>query len=92
MGTAEFAYNNKVHTETKVLPFEANNGRNPRMEFELRKKGRYEKAEKFIERMKKGQEKAKAALARVQEDMKKYADKHRLEAVEYKIGDLVVER
>jgi len=26
----------------------------------------------------------------VQEDMKKYADRHRLEAVEYKVGDLVL--
>ena len=90
MGTAEFAYNNKVHTGTKVLPFEANNGRNPRMGFEMRKKGRYEKAEEFTERMKKVQEEAKAALAKAQEDMKKYADKHRSEAAEYKVGDLVL--
>ena len=79
-----------MHTGTKVLPFEANNGRNPRMGFELRKKGRYKRAEKFTERMKKVQEEAKAALARAQEDMKKYADKHKSEAVEYKTGDLVL--
>ena len=90
LGTAEFAYNNKVHTGTKVSPFQANSGQNPRMGFEMRKKGRFEKAEKFVERMKEVQGEAKAALAKAQEDMKRYADKHRLEAVEYKVGDLVL--
>jgi len=28
---AEFAYNNKVHTGTKVSPFEVNNGQIPRI-------------------------------------------------------------
>ena len=90
LGTAEFAYNNKVHTGTKVSSFQANSGQNPRMGFEVRKKGRFEKAEKFIERMKEVQGKAKVALAKAQEDMKRYTDKHRLEAVEYKVGDLVL--
>ena len=45
-------HNNKVHTGTKVSPFQANSGQNPRMGFEMRKKGRFEKAEKFVERMK----------------------------------------
>ena len=40
--------------------------------------------------MKEVQGEAKAALAKAQEDMKRYADKHRLEAVEYKVGDLVL--
>jgi len=87
--TAEFAYNNKVHTGTKVSPFEANSGQSPRIWFELRKKGRYEGAEKFAERMKEVQGEAKAALAKAQEDMK-YADMHRSETVEYKVGDLVL--
>ena len=29
LGTAEFAYNNKVNMSTKVLPFKANSGRDP---------------------------------------------------------------
>jgi len=53
LGTAEFAYNNKVHTGTKVSPFQVNHRQNPRMGFELRKKGRYEGAKRFAERMKK---------------------------------------
>ena len=51
MGTAEFAYNNKVHTGTKVSLFQANSGQNPRIGFKLRKKGRFEGAERFAKRM-----------------------------------------
>ena len=87
---AEFAYNNKAHAGTKVSPFEANSGQNPRMGFELRKKGKFEGAEKFAKRMKEVQEEAKAALGKAQEDMRRYADRHRGEAVGYKVGDLVL--
>ena len=52
LGMAEFTYNNKVHTGTKVSPFKANNGQDPRMGFEMRKRGKYEGVEKFAERMK----------------------------------------
>jgi len=90
LGTAEFAYNNKVHTGTKVLPFKANNGQDPRMGFEMRKKGKYEGAEKFAERIKNVQEEAKAALQKAQEDMKQYADRERGKVEEYQVGDLVL--
>ena len=90
MGTAEFAYNNKAHTGTKVSPFEVNSGQNPRMGFEMRKKGRFEGAEKFTKRMEEVQKEAKVVLGKAQEDMRKYADRHRLEAVGYKVGDLVL--
>ena len=40
--------------------------------------------------MKEVQGEAKAALAKAQEDMKKYTDRHRSEAVDYKVGDLVL--
>jgi len=43
-----------------------------------------------VEKMKEIQGEAKATLSKAQEDMKKYADRHRSEAVEYKIGDLVL--
>jgi len=59
---AEFTYNNKVHAETKVLPFKANNRQDPRMGFEMRKKGKHEGAEKFAKRIKNVQEEAKAVL------------------------------
>ena len=90
MGTAEFAYNNKVQTSTKVSPFKANNGQDPHMGFELRKKGKFEEVSKFVERMQEIQEEVKAALGKTQEDMKKYADRHRGEVEEYQVGDLVL--
>jgi len=60
------------------------------MGFEGRKKEKYAGAEKFIEKMKEIQEKAKAALGKAQADMKKYADKRRSDIEEYKVGDLVL--
>jgi len=62
LGTAEFVYNNKIHSSTQTLPFKANYRQDPRIGFEGRKKGKYEGAEKFIEKMKEIQEEAKAAL------------------------------
>ena len=62
---AEFVYNSKVHTGTKMLLFEANSSQNPRIGFELRKKKKYKKAEKYVERMKEVQGEAKVALAKV---------------------------
>ena len=73
--TAKFAYNNKIHATTKTSPFKVNYGQNPRMGFERRKKGKYEAAGKFVEKMKKIQEEAKAALGKAQEEMKKFADR-----------------
>jgi len=90
LGTAEFAYNNKVHSSTRTLSFKANYRQDPRMGFEGRKKGKYAGAEKFIEKMKKIQEEAKVALGKAQVDMKKYADKKRSDTEEYKVGDLVM--
>jgi len=65
LGTAEFAYNNKAHLSTKILPFKANYRQDPRMGFEVRKKRKYEGAEKFVVKIKKIQEEAKAALGKV---------------------------
>jgi len=90
LGTAEFAYNNKAHSSTKTSPFKANYGQDPRMGFEGRKKGKYEEAERFIEKMKEIQEEAKAVLGKAQADMKKYANKKRSDVEEYKVGDLVM--
>ena len=56
----------------------------------MRKKGKFEEANKFVERMQEIQGKAKAALSKAQEDMKKYANRHRGEVEEYKVGDLVL--
>jgi len=88
--TVEFTYNNKVHSSTKMSPFKANYGQDPRMGFEMRRKGKYKGAEKFVVKMKEVQEEAKVALEKVQEEMKKYADRKRAEVDKYKVGDLVM--
>ena len=90
LGTAEFAYNNKVHSSTKTPLFKANYRQDPRMGFKVRKKGRYEGAEKFVIKIKEIQEEAKAVLGKAQEEMKKYTDRKRGEVDEYKVGNLVM--
>ena len=87
---AEFAYNNKAYSSTKVLPFKANYKQDPRIGFEMRKKGKYKRVEKFITKMKEIQKEAKAVLGKAQEEMKKYADRKREEVNEYKVEDLVM--
>jgi len=89
LGTVEFVYNNKMHSSTKTLPFKANYRQNPRMEFEVRRKGKYKGAEKFITQME-IQEEAKAVLGKVQEEIKRYTDRKRAEVNEYRIEDLVI--
>jgi len=90
LGTAEFVYNNKVHSSTKTLPFKANYRQDPRMGFEVRKKGKYKGVEKFVVKIKEIQEEAKAVLGKAQEEIKKYTDRKRAEVDEYKVGDLVM--
>ena len=87
MGIAKFAYNNKVYSSTRILPFKANYGQDLRMGFERRKKGKYTEAERFVIKVKEIQE---VALEEAQEEMKKYADRKRVEVDEYKVGDLVM--
>ena len=75
---------------TKVSPFKVNYGQNPRMGFEGRRKEKYEAVGKFVEKIKRIQEEAKAALGKAQEEMRKFADRKREKGEEYRIGDLVL--
>jgi len=86
----EFTYNNKVNTSTKTSLFRANNGRDPRIGFEMRRQGKLEGAREFTEKMKRIQEEAQVALKKAQEEMKKQANRKREEAEEYQVGDLVL--
>jgi len=90
LGTAEFVYNNKVHLSTQMTPFKANYGQDSRMGFEGRKKGKYKRAKKFIEKMKEIQKEVRVALGKAQEKIKKYANRKRGEVDDYKVGDLVM--
>ena len=61
-----------------------------RMERDIRKKEKVEKATEFIKRLKKIQEEAGTALRKVQKEMKRYADKKRKETEEWRKGDRVL--
>jgi len=56
----------------------------------MRKKGKYERAKKFVTKMKEIQKETKAVLEKAQEKIKKYIDRKRAEVNEYKVGDLVM--
>jgi len=88
--SAEFVVNSKVHTATKILPFMANYRRELRIEGDIRKKGKVEKATEFVERMKKIHEEARAVFKKAQEDMKRQADRGRKKTKDWKKGDKVL--
>ena len=90
LAVAEFAVNNKVHMATKVSPFMANYGKELRMGGDIRRKGKVESATAFVERMKKVQEEAEVALRKMQEEMKRCADRGRKETKVWKKGDRVL--
>jgi len=60
------------------------------MGFKGKKKRKYKGAKKFIEKMKEIQEEARAVLEKVQEEIKKYADRKRGEVNNYKVEDLMI--
>ena len=90
LATAEFAFNNKVYIATKMSPFQVNYGREPRMGFNIRKKGKNEKAEEFVKEMKERHEKARAALVKSQEEMKRQVDRSRKEMEKYRVGNKIL--
>ena len=71
LATAEFAFNNKVYTMTKSSLFQVNYGRELRIGFDIRKKGKNEKAEEFAREMKEKHKEARVALTKSQEEMKR---------------------
>jgi len=87
---AEFAVNNKIHSATKMSSFIANYGRELRIEVDIRRKGKVEKAMEFVENMKKILNKVVTALRKTQEEIKQQADKGRKEAEEWKKSDKVM--
>ena len=90
LATAEFAFNNKIYTVTKISPFQVNYGKEPRIGFDIRKKEKNEKAEEFAREMKERYEEARVVLVRSQKEIKKQVDRSRKEAEEYRVGDKVL--
>ena len=80
LASAEFAVNNKVHIATKVLLFMTNYRRELQIGGDIRKKEKVEKTTEFVERIKKVQEEAGAALKKAQEEIKRQADRERKES------------
>ena len=73
-----------------MLLFQINYGREPRIGFDIRKKGKNEKAEEFIREMKERYKEARAVLVRSQEEMKRQVDRNRKKAEEYRVGDKIL--
>ena len=90
LATAEFAFNNKIHTAMKSSPFKVNYRRELRIGFDIRKKGKNVKAEEFVKKMKVRYEEVKVALVKSQEEMKRQADRNRKEAEKYRVEDKVL--
>ena len=85
LATTKFTFNNKVYTSTKSLLFKINYRREPRMDFDIRKKEKNMKVEEFVKEMKNKHEKTKAALVKSQEEIKRTRIKKRQRNIEWKI-------
>ena len=90
MALAEFVINNKIHSTTKVSLFMASYGRKLRMGVDLRRKQKMEKVTEFAEKIRKIQEEAGVALTKVQEEMKKQADRGKKEVEVWKVGNKII--
>ena len=90
LATANFAFNNKIHTAMKLLLFKINYKREPRISFNIRKKKKHVKVEEFVREIKSKHKEIKAALIKSQEEIKRYIDRNRKEAEEYKVKDKVL--
>jgi len=66
---AEFVYNNKVQTSIRVSLFKANNRQDLYMGFEMKKKGKFEKAVEFVTRIKKVHKEVETVLRKSQEEI-----------------------
>ena len=88
---AEIAYNNSIQASTKLTPFMANYGFNPKFDLELhRRKGpEVPTAEEMLTKMKDIQDFVTEELKHAIEEQKKYADKKRIKFPELKEGDKV---
>ena len=74
--------NNKIHVVTKILPFMTNYERELRIGTDIRRKSNVKKVTKFAKRIKKVQKKAEAVIRKIQEKMKRQADKGQREVKE----------
>lgn len=87
---AEFSYNNRVHSATKVSPFYAHQLYHPKFNIDTTGHMRHPEAKERLKEIKKVHEEAKAALELAAESMKRAYDKGKGKLPEFKIGDRVL--
>ena len=87
--SAQFSYNNTVHSAHGHTPFFASEGRNPYSGLNPRAKDVVPAATEYVDQLTKVHEEVKAALERSKAQMKEVYDRHRQDAREYKEGHMV---
>uniref|UniRef100_A0A8C5MFI7 Gypsy retrotransposon integrase-like protein 1 n=1 Tax=Leptobrachium leishanense TaxID=445787 RepID=A0A8C5MFI7_9ANUR len=86
---AEFAYNNQIHRSIKCSPFFANYGQHPVMFPGSPLVSQIPSLDQRMAYIHDGFKQVRAALLSAQRSYKRYADRRRVPAPLYKIGDLV---
>lgn len=86
---AEFSHNNRIQASTRQTPFMLNSGRHPRMGTEPLRTSKVESVDNFVKRMQSARQEAEAALQRAADDMARFYNQNRGEAVSYQVGDMV---
>jgi transposase InsO family protein len=90
LAMAEYAYNNSKHSATKISPFYANYGFEPRTTWPTEIQFRNPAAELYGHYMTGVHQKLKQRLEEATESMRKHYNKRRKDIVPFKKGDLVM--